>query len=1571
MIDPFASLPQSAREVIGRRRSQPDQPLEVWAGLPRSAQLETLGAPDVDIELARQQERLLGPTGLRTIAGARGAQGDPILGEEEPAPRQGLLEILSDYALRPQSAVTGFVTGLAGMDRLRQTRDGRGVSDGALFDEPVREQGGLQLAQERFWKGIRGEEKYQAADFGVLAYDREEAGLGERFMKSAAGFVLDVAIDPITYASFGASILGRRMGAVAVNSQARKNMEGLISKLDDATLADNIRDAVVRGGTDESVLTAQLRRTMSDAGIPADGLVDINRALEIMSGSPEMLRAVAADSIAYTSAAMYRAFGAGGTRAYLIKNFGEAGRELWRTLPADLRGGVRIRVPFSASYNRAAGRGSVPTAIPLVPWETGVVSDALALSGFSNGVRQFMRERMLLRPLGDNLSGITGATDRATASLVYRRNSDTAGKWFGRKDPAVDPKLRVTSWASSQMLETELSGLRHRIMTSMAKDGPELQMASKAYRAGRDAAGDEFDEVFDRLIRSDLWSDGTEAQSLEQVLGLAGRKPTELELQAYEAATGYQKILRGIGNDLSLLESQYAGFAPRLLEDYWPRIVDDMEQAMSGRGIGGFSNLKERKHFVAEWNPDGSVKRWMTPREIAQQLGSPKFVENAEAAMSAYIISMRRFIEEERFFQTMLDRGVLFKGGRQAMSDAIPDLTAASGLWVDTWNRVSGTAARLGAIGRGEGTPERTLTARAAALNGRQLDDVVSEAMDLGTAIQAGRVYGPQVQGNYLESLNAAGRRVWNSGDNVTIEQTANNTYAVSRRVNGEQQWLSPTRNEQTGRVAARWSKKEPKESFVSFEEARSFADSNMATERKREFVRRMEDLRAEFMARYVKMTQLRNGMKDADLSPFHPGNVPLARQGEYFEQLTEAIDLFGDAVGLVGRERRALTYRNEAWGAGRGAAFSPVSASTNGPKMRKFWQDRMDRMNIFGPESIVDDVKRLFRAVDNPEGFKKWVDEYYRPFYALQKALMTSQRGPGYVLRNIQGGMWNAYLIGTTGKHFATAGTVKTFEVQARAAARRQAPNDVRQQGEIAQREFRAMLKRKYGDRRAKELYDTWEFFEMRGLRGREAASQTVGTQATARVTGDAMGDIYRVIPDADQNAVERAVGWGTSHWWARTMGDAAQGSEDYLRFAAFLRGADMYGLDDGGRAASLMVKATQFDYADLSRFEAEFVKMIIPFYTWTRNNVPLQMRAIIAEPGKILKAIRVNDALADAFGDPDDPEEPLPGYVRERFGWRVRKDILVGPEDDAISAGMVFGEPLIDINRLFGTPTQPGGWGLSSVLNWREVANNTAPWIKAAAPTFTSMELSTGGRLPREEEAPRWAAALGLGRTTPDGERVMNARALRAVRDIVTPLGLAERYAPQLLGNERLQRRWYTTLGSAILGLPVSTLDPYQTAAELRQQEQRLRGQLVRNMGEDYSQATAYVREALLLGATPQELQFIRDGLLGGRDVGDVPVEELDVWAMRDTITFLRRVQELKDRGVSQESLDRMVAYFRPRTDMEMGVRAGGVQPLTADELAELNETPESVARMSDEERAQLLVLYMERNPDWRPRR
>jgi hypothetical protein len=54
------------------------------------------------------------------------------------------------------------------------------------------------------------------------------------------------------------------------------------------------------------------------------------------------------------------------------------------------------------------------------------------------------------------------------------------------------------------------------------------------------------------------------------------------------------------------------------------------------------------------------------------------------------------------------------------------------------------------------------------------------------------------------------------------------------------------------------------------------------------------------------------------------------------------------------------------------------------------------------------------------------------------------------------------------------------------------------------------------------------------------------------------------------------------------------------------------------GGSAedAVAMIDKFHFDYADLSRTETEVVKRIIPFYVWSRRNLPLQMEMLVRHP-------------------------------------------------------------------------------------------------------------------------------------------------------------------------------------------------------------------------------------------------------------------------------------------------------------------------------------------------------------------
>lgn len=71
----------------------------------------------------------------------------------------------------------------------------------------------------------------------------------------------------------------------------------------------------------------------------------------------------------------------------------------------------------------------------------------------------------------------------------------------------------------------------------------------------------------------------------------------------------------------------------------------------------------------------------------------------------------------------------------------------------------------------------------------------------------------------------------------------------------------------------------------------------------------------------------------------------------------------------------------------------------------------------------------------------------------------------------------------------------------------------------------------------------------------------------------------------------------------------------ENNARLGHFMDKLDK-GMDSIGAAAS--VKKYLFDYGDLTTFEREVMRRVFPFYTWSRKNIPLQMRELYSHPEK-----------------------------------------------------------------------------------------------------------------------------------------------------------------------------------------------------------------------------------------------------------------------------------------------------------------------------------------------------------------
>uniref|UniRef100_A0A6M3L6W2 Putative structural protein n=1 Tax=viral metagenome TaxID=1070528 RepID=A0A6M3L6W2_9ZZZZ len=128
----------------------------------------------------------------------------------------------------------------------------------------------------------------------------------------------------------------------------------------------------------------------------------------------------------------------------------------------------------------------------------------------------------------------------------------------------------------------------------------------------------------------------------------------------------------------------------------------------------------------------------------------------------------------------------------------------------------------------------------------------------------------------------------------------------------------------------------------------------------------------------------------------------------------------------------------------------------------------------------------------------------------------------------------------------------------------------------------------------------------------------------------------------------------------------------------------------------AAASVRTHLFDYDELTDFEREGMRNIIPFYTWMRKNIPLQIHAMISDPGryaKIPKLIRATESITEEWGD-----IPTPDYFEELNA--VRLPLIANSQPVYYNPNL----PFQDLNR----------------MNWRDIVGSLSPFFKVGIEWF-----------------------------------------------------------------------------------------------------------------------------------------------------------------------------------------------------------------------------------------------------------
>jgi len=140
------------------------------------------------------------------------------------------------------------------------------------------------------------------------------------------------------------------------------------------------------------------------------------------------------------------------------------------------------------------------------------------------------------------------------------------------------------------------------------------------------------------------------------------------------------------------------------------------------------------------------------------------------------------------------------------------------------------------------------------------------------------------------------------------------------------------------------------------------------------------------------------------------------------------------------------------------------------------------------------------------------------------------------------------------------------------------------------------------------------------------DVLSGFVASEATGRMT---IGEKRKRLDWMKVNDPENFV-------LTRVGGRAMEGIEDIARASLFLEYFDE-GVKGSAAAARDMVHAIHFDYSTLTPLETKF-KSIIPFFVWTRRNLPRQLEMMVEKPALVQRYKHLMQSMNDNFGGNDE---------------------------------------------------------------------------------------------------------------------------------------------------------------------------------------------------------------------------------------------------------------------------------------------------------------------------------------------
>jgi hypothetical protein len=412
------------------------------------------------------------------------------------------------------------------------------------------------------------------------------------------------------------------------------------------------------------------------------------------------------------------------------------------------------------------------------------------------------------------------------------------------------------------------------------------------------------------------------------------------------------------------------------------------------------------------------------------------------------------------------------------------------------------------------------------------------------------------------------------------------------------------------------------------------------------------------------------------------------------------------------------------------------------------YWNGREPMRATLADSDLVDAITKSTRMVgSNSEFLRYWngTTQFLKRYMILY---------PGFTIRNIFGGIYNNWLAGVSG------GAWHDFSK--------------------AQRAFNKGAERwaQFSKEEPKlaRAYTLWR--DAGGVSGGQTAYEIAGQHLFP-------GIAQKANPlSTDFAPVQKMRSFNT---WAEDHIRGSQAMDSILKewdnaLGDFAPGAVQRAVDQ--------VDKYQFDYSDLSAFEQGVLRRtLIPFYTWSRKNLPLQFEMFATNPSKATRYFKIKNTVERE----STPDTTVPNYLTDLFSIRL-------PVSTADSAGHVYYLPDLPMRDTFQSMDWKYWFGAINPLIKMPIEWQAGQQIQSQVPlkeTFASApEVWTKipGLMPLMEKFDQ--ARLGK-----DGHWYTTGKGNYVVEQLLPILGRVRRQLPsEPKYQERARTQWLSFLGMSL---------------------------------------------------------------------------------------------------------------------------------------------------------------------------